>query len=127
MSAHLKQFLKFCAVGGIGLLINLGITYTGVALGLWYLYAFIIGLIISWSCSFVLNAFFTFPEHERAAYLRKYFLFLGNYSIVFVLNIALMYVLTSLVGLHYILSIILCALSTTVLTYSFSKYVIYRP
>ncbi len=125
---NLWQFAKFCTVGGIGLLVNLSITYVGVSiLQVWYLWAFIAGLLISWSCSFVLNAFFTFPEHERAAYLRKYFLFLANYGVVFVLNTVLMYLLTSILGLHYLLSIGVCALSTTLLTYSFSKYVVYRP
>lgn len=127
MQTHLNQFIRFCAVGGIGLLINLAATHIGVTVfGLWYLTAFLIGLFISWTCSFVLNAFITFPEHERAAYLRKYFLFLSNYGVVFVLNMALIYILTSLIGLHYLISIVFCAISTTFLTYSFSKYVIYK-
>ncbi len=126
MSAHLKQFLKFCAVGGIGLLINLGITHAGVTLGLWYLYAFIIGLIISWSCSFVLNAFFTFPEHTHDSYGKKYSLFIASYALVFVLTIGIVYALTSIVGIHYLISICISAVITTLLTYSFSKYVVYR-
>jgi putative flippase GtrA len=122
------QFIRFCLVGGAGLLINLAVTYIGVEmLGLWYLSAFIIGLLVSWTCSFILNALLTFPEHERAAYHKKYMLFMGMYGTVFILNTALMYGLTSLLGVYYPISIVLCAASTLPLTYSFSKYVIYRP
>lgn len=127
MPGHLRQFAIFCAVGGAGLVVNLVITHVGVLLGAWYLYAFVVGLLVSWSCSFVLNAFVTFPEHERARYLRKYLLYLGNYGLVFLLNVALMYALTSLLGIHYLISIVVCAVSTTLLTYSLSKHVIYHP
>jgi len=115
-------------VGGVGLLINLTITYLLVTFfALWYFYSFFIGLLISWTGSFILNAFITFPEHERTAYVHKYFLFLSNYSVVFVLNMTLIYVLTSLLSIYYLISILVCAASTTVLTYSFSKYAVYKP
>jgi len=113
-------------VGGIGLLVNLAITYAGVNIfGLWYLTAFLVGLLISWTCSFVLNALLTFPEHERSAYLKKYLLFLANYGVVIAINMTLVYALTSQLAVHYLISIITSALVTTPLSFSFSKRFIY--
>ncbi len=86
-----------------------------------------VGLFISWSASFVFNAFITFPEHERSAYIKKYFLYISNYGVVFALNTALIYLLTTIVGLHYLVATVICAVSTVFLTYSFSKYVVYKP
>lgn len=127
MQLHLHPFIRFCIVGGIGLLINLSVIYLGVdVFHLWIVPTFMVGLLISWSISFVLNAFITFPEHERSAYYTKYFLYLSNYSIVFALNTVLIYLLTTIVGLHYFIATIICALSTVFLTYSFSKYVVYK-
>lgn len=127
MQLHLHPFIRFCIIGGIGLLINLSIIYLGVDIfHLWIVPAFMVGLLLSWSISFVLNAFITFPEHERSAYLKKYFLYLSSYSGVFVLNTILIYLLTTMLGLHYLIATIICALSTVFLTYSFSKYVIYK-
>ncbi len=127
MHKNFWQFIKFCTVGGIGLLINLGITHGLVVWAqVWYLWAFVLALLFSWSLTFVLNAFFTFPEHERSAYLKKYFLFLASYGLVFCINTAIVYVGTSILGLHYLISICISALITTLLTFSISKHVIYH-
>ena len=122
------QFIRFCLVGGAGLLVNLAVTHLGVTvLHLWYFWAFCIGIIVSWTCSFALNALITFPNHERGSYVKKYLLFIGSYLAVFASNAALVYIATSILGMHYLISIAASAVATTPFSYSFSKYVIYKP
>jgi putative flippase GtrA len=122
------QFIRFCLVGGAGLIVNLAVTYCLVELaGWWYLAAFCVGTLTAWSTSFVLNALVTFPEHARGAYGKKYILYLGLYAAVFVINAALVYTLTSLIGVYYLASIVISALITTLITYQTSKHVIYAP
>lgn len=120
------QFVRFCAVGTAGLLVNLGVTYLGVTFGLWYMWAYVIGLLVSWSVSFGLNALFTFPEHTRGRYAQKYAFFIGNYALMFGLNGTIVYILTSLMGVFYLISIILSAFITTAISYTVSKKFIYR-
>lgn len=128
MRQNFLQFGRFCLVGGIGLLVNLGVTHAGVVLfNLWYFGPYILGVFAGWTSSFVLNALFTFPEHKRASYGRKYALFISMYAIIFATNAAAVYVLTSLLGVHYLVSITASAIATTLLSFSFNKYVIYKP
>lgn len=120
--------MRFCAVGGAGLLVNLAVTYTFVTVfGFWYFWAYIIGVLCGWTCSFVLNALFTFPAHRKSGYHKKYALFIASYIVIFVINAALVYLLTTLLGIHYLVSISASALTTTLLSFSFNKHVIYRP
>lgn len=122
------QFLRFCIVGGVGLLVNLGVTHTGVVLlNLWYFGPYILGVFAGWTSSFLLNALFTFPEHKHASYGRKYALFISMYAVIFAINAGMVYTLTSLFGVHYLISITVSALATTLLSFSFNKHVIYKP
>lgn len=121
------QFVRFCIVGGSGLLINLAITHFGVTiLGWWYFWAYLVATLISWSCMFLANAFFTFPHQGDRAYPKKYIGFMLGYGGMFFINSGLVYVFTSNVGIYYMRSIVLATVVTTGLTFAFSKYVIYK-
>ncbi|MDB5225314.1 MAG: hypothetical protein JWL87_266 [Candidatus Adlerbacteria bacterium] len=127
MKRNLGKFIRFCFVGGTGLIINLAVTHTFVVVfGFWYFWAFTIGVLCGWTCSFVLNALFTFPDHNKSGYHKKYMLFIASYLVIFALNAALVYMLTTLLGIHYLISISISALTTTLLSFSFNKNVIYR-
>lgn len=121
------QFVRFCLVGAIGLFVNLIVTHASVVyLGFWYFWAYCIGVLAGWTSSFLLNATFTFPEHEHSSYATKYGLFVATYAVIFGLNAVLVYLLTSLLGIHYLISISISAITTTLLSFTFNKYVIYK-
>jgi putative flippase GtrA len=120
------QFIRYGIVVFGGLLINLGTTYIGVEVfHLWYFFAFIIGVLTSWTVSFVALAFFVFPEHEHAGYWRRYAQFVVGYSGLFCINAAVVYIGTSIFGLYYLFSIVISAMTTGVPGFLFSKKVVY--
>ncbi len=126
MQKHL-QFIRFCLVGGVGLLVNLAVTHIGVVIfGAWYFWSYLCGVLLGWTSSFILNALFTFPEHQREEYAKKYTLFVATYAVIFALNAGMVYVLTSLMGVHYLISITISAFATTLVSFSFNKHVIYK-
>lgn len=123
----MMQFVRFVLIGGIGMLINMGVTYLGVEyLGLWYLWAFCLAALVGWTAIFIGNALFTFPEHERHSYRRKYVTFILGYTSIFWVNAGLVFVFTSLLSVHYLVSIVLGTIITTLLTFTFNKKVIFR-
>ena len=120
------QFVRFCLVGGAGLLINLLITHVGVVVfHLWYFYAFLVATLFAWTSIFIANAFITFPEHSKSDYRNKYARFLFGYGAIFLINASLVFALTSLLGVPYLISIMFSALVTAGLTFLFSKYAVY--
>lgn len=123
----IKQFALFVLVGGLGMLVNMGVTYAGVNyLHLWYLWSFCLAALIGWTAIFVGNALFTFPEHERHSYVRKYVSFIAGYAALFAANAALVYLCTSFLGIHYLASIVIGSGITTLATFSFSKKIVFR-
>lgn len=66
MKKTLIQFVKFSIVGGIGVLINLGLTYALTQFfGLWYLYSNMIGIACAVVSNFAGNKFWTFQEEKK--------------------------------------------------------------
>ena len=121
------QFAKFVLVGLVGLFLNLGLTYSGVHyLGVWYFWAYCAAALIGWTAIFIGNALFTFPEHERHSYARKYVSFIVGYLGLFWVNALLVYLFASVGGIFYIVSIVLATAVTTLLTFTFSKRVIFH-
>ena len=123
----LSQITYFISVGGIGLLVNLLITYIGVQyFDLWYLWSFFLAALVGWTVIFIGNALFTFPEHERNSYIKKYITFIIGYSVMFSVNASIVFFLTSILSIYYLVSIIIGTIITTLLTFTFNKKVIFR-
>ncbi len=123
----MKEFPRFILVGGAGMLVNMGVTYFGVQyLGLWYLWSFCLATLIGWTVIFIGNVLFTFPGHERHSYGRKYVAFITGYFGVFWVNVAFVYLFTSILSIHYLISIVISTVITTLLTFTFSKHVVFR-
>jgi dolichol-phosphate mannosyltransferase len=60
----IRQFLKYCIVGGSGVVINLGATYLLTErMGMWYILSNCVGISIAMVTNFLLNKYWTFkPE-----------------------------------------------------------------
>ncbi len=121
------QFTRFIVVGGVGLLVSMGITYVEVQyMDMWYLWAYGISVLISWTIIFIGNATITFPDHKRYLYQKKYLSFMGGYLVLFWVNALFVYIFTSLMSFHYLISIVLATIITTALTFSFNKQYIFH-
>jgi dolichol-phosphate mannosyltransferase len=57
----IKQFIQFAIIGGIGVFINLGITWALTEkLGIYYLISNFLGICVAMVCNFMGNKFWTF-------------------------------------------------------------------
>jgi len=103
-----SRYPRFFVVGVIGFTSNflLSALLTEV-FELWYLISVIIGTIVSWTVAFLLNSFFTFKGHSRENYSSKYFKNILLYTILAPIGFGLIYLLTSVAGLHYLISLTL--------------------
>jgi putative flippase GtrA len=101
-----KQFVKFCMVGGLSALINF-VIYEGAisGFGMWYIWAAVWAYGLSAVLNFLLNKFWTFrnPERGRTA-VGQLMKFTTVIATGLGLNVLLIYALTDMVGLHYRLS-----------------------
>lgn len=126
-SATIKQFVRFCLIGGAGLVVILALTHIGVRfLHLWYFSAYLISTLLGWSIVFVLNVLWTFHDTEHPRHAGHYFGFLAGYVGIYCLNASLVYILTSLLGIHYLISITFSSGVGAVFSFLFNKYVIFR-
>lgn len=123
----LHRYPHFFVVNVAGLLINLLCTalFTEV-FGLFYLLSYIIGTLTNWTFNFVGNSYLTFKDHDRSGQGRRYLKFLMLYGAVALLNFTTVYILTSLLGLHYLISIILTSGFYSFLTYALLKNAIFK-
>lgn len=125
--AILKQFLRFCIIGGVGLATILAFTHIGVQfLHLWYFSAYLIATLAGWSIVFLFNMLWTFPDVERPRHAGHYLAFLAGYAGIFCMNASLVYILTSLLGIYYLISITCASSVGAIFSFLFNKYVIFR-
>jgi putative flippase GtrA len=121
------QFIIFAVVGGGGLIINLAVSYALTTYaGLWYFFSFIIATFVSWTFVFLANSLITFAGHSKERYARRYATFMTGYLAIFCVNAALVYALSSLLHVYYLLSITLVTLCSAVVTFFFSKRHVYH-
>jgi putative flippase GtrA len=128
--SEIQRLGFFVFAGAAGLLINLSLTYFLTEyVRVWYLWSFCIGTIVSWTCSFFLNAFLTFNYRPNALrdWCTRYLLYVMGYLGFFWINIGIVYAGTSIMGLPYLVSISLSAVATTAGTYLMSRSVVFSP
>lgn len=103
---ELIRFIKFCVVGGSGVLVNMGLLWllTEFA-GLYYLLSSAIGIETSIITNFILNNFFTFSDRRSEGLFLKRLLRFNLVSLAGLgINMALLWFLTSVLGVYYLIS-----------------------
>ena len=120
----LKQFIKFCFVGGTAALINFSLLYGLVEyFGVWYVLANLAGGFVSAVFNFFSNKFWTFRNREKG---RKFFEQGVKFSLVLIsgvlLNTLLIYLITELFGLDYRLSWIFSTGLVTFWNYGLNRF-----
>jgi dolichol-phosphate mannosyltransferase len=105
---ELWRFLKFCAVGLSGVLVNIGLLWllTEFA-GLFYLLSAAISIESSIISNFVLNDYFTFRD-RRSPQAKSFLSRLLKFNLVSLaglgINMAVLWLLTEVFGIYYLLS-----------------------
>jgi dolichol-phosphate mannosyltransferase len=101
------QFIKFCMVGGFGVLVNLGTLWLLVEYGkLWYIFGSVGGIICSITSNFTFNKFWTFKRKftKLTTLLYEY----AKYWTVSIFTICTqlggLYILVEFIHLWYILA-----------------------
>ncbi len=117
----LTRFVKFCIVGASGTLVNMSLLWllTEFA-GLPYLVSAVIGIETSIVSNFTFHDFFTFSD-RRSTTAMVFFRRLLKYNLIslagLAINMGVLWALTELVGLYYLLSNLVGIASTTVSRY----------
>ena len=105
---ELTRFVRFCLVGASGVLVNMGLLWllTEFA-GLFYLLSAAISIESSIISNFLLNDLFTFPD-RRAKGVKHLLKRLWKFNVVSLaglgLNMAVLWLLTDIWGIYYLLS-----------------------
>ncbi len=121
-----KRYPWFFAVGILALILNIIITWIFAdILDWWYLISFILATFITWSVSFLSNSILTFRGHKHENLGVAYIKFIAMYSILSIPVFVIVYILTSILGVHYLISVIIINAPVSLLTFMFNKRVIF--
>ncbi len=125
--SEFRRFPVFIITGVTGFGVNLIVSFllTEYA-SLWYMYSVVIGAIVSWTVVFFLNSYSTFRGHSREQYVVTYFKNMSVYLISAPIGFALVYALTSHVGIHYLASQILVVGTISVISFIVQKRYVFK-
>lgn len=122
----IMEFAQYGVGGGVACAVN----FTSLFLltekaGLHYLVSAFISYPLAFLVGFLFQAFITFKYTDRLAYTMAWFFF--HQSIGFGLFIVLMYGITDLLGIYYLVSFVISAGIVYIFNFSFSKLLVFRP
>ncbi|MCJ7639272.1 MAG: GtrA family protein [Euryarchaeota archaeon] len=106
-SGEFHRFLKFCAVGGVGAILNLVVLYSLTELGVFYLISGLLGMEAGLLSNFFLNRSWTFKDRQGRGLSYVLTALYRDHAVRFVgivLNLLILWILTSFFGLYYLLS-----------------------
>lgn len=109
-TGHIGRFLRFCLVGFSGVFVNEGALqlFTEVG-GLYYLYSSLLAVEVAIVSNFLLNEFWTFRDRSSqlssgSNRLKRFLKFNLICALGGVLNVSVLWALTDLAGLNYLIS-----------------------
>lgn len=124
--AAFKRYPLFVIMAGVGFLANLAVTAALTEIfHVFYLFSYIAGTIVNWTINFFLNSQITFRGCLKNKLLLRYSKFIIFFAAVHAVNMATVYLLTSVIGIHYLISIIGASALYSIVTYTFAKNIIF--
>ncbi len=115
-----SRFIKFCIVGGVGTLINMGLLWAFTELfGIYYLISSILAIEFSIISNFFLNEIWTWSDrktHGRNRFIR----FLkcnAGYSVGILVNVSMLGLLTSIFDINYLVSNLIAIIFSTLINF----------
>ena len=122
-----KRYPHFIMIGLTGFVINLVLTAVFTEFfDLWYLLSYIMAALLSWVFNFYMNSRFTFRGHNSEHSLKRYIFYLQTYGMMGLASLALVYILTSIAGMYYLLSIFIVSAIMSLATFVFNKKVVFK-
>jgi dolichol-phosphate mannosyltransferase len=127
-TGELKRLVKYCTVGCLGVVVNMGVLTTLTAVGVGYLTAGIVAVETAIGTNFLLNEFWSFADFSRQRQgvrprLKRFLTFhlfcIGGAGIY----LALLYLLTASLGCYYLLSSLLGIAAATIWNYGMNANV----
>ncbi|MEK6954506.1 MAG: GtrA family protein [Candidatus Micrarchaeota archaeon] len=115
--AH-RQLLKFALVGAFGSVVNLAMLYLIRELGgVHYIFAALLSSQIALTVNFIANDAWTFKGSKRHGYLARF----GRYWLIshgtILLDLGILYFLTTFFSLYYIISMLIAILVSASINY----------
>jgi dolichol-phosphate mannosyltransferase len=118
---------RFALVGATGIAVNQLVLWLGVELaGLHYALAAVVATQCSTTWNFGLNERFVFPYEQRRPLWLRFVAFAGVNNAALVVRVPLLAVLTSGLGINYLLSNLLTLVALFVARYAISDRLIWR-
>jgi dolichol-phosphate mannosyltransferase len=99
-----RRFIKFNLVGLLGVFVNEGILVLLVLGGLYYVYASALAIEVSIVSNFLLNDYWTFHDRRHGHIGSRLVKFNGLMIIGLLVNLAILYLGTNYLSIHYALS-----------------------
>ena len=106
-SGEFHRFLKFCAVGAVGAVLNLVVLYSLTEFGVFYLISGLLGIEAGLLSNFFLNRSWTFKDRQGRGLRYVLTALYRDHAVRFVgivLNLLILLILTSFFGLYYLIS-----------------------
>jgi dolichol-phosphate mannosyltransferase len=106
-SGEFHRFLKFAAVGAVGAILNLAVLYALTGLGVFYLLSGLVGIEAGLLSNFFLNRSWTFKDRQTRGLGYVLTALYRDHAVRFVgivLNLVILWLLTSLFGVYYLTS-----------------------
>lgn len=111
------KFIRFCIVGGSGVIVNIGLLYLLTEFGgLYYLLSSAIAIETSIITNFILNNYWTWKRKSKGFFFR-----LAKFNLVslmaLVINMAILFALTEVVGIWYLVSNLIGIVVATIINF----------
>lgn len=117
-----RRYPIFFIIGVSSFLLNLLLTFIFTeSLHFWYMLSFVIATFITWTFSFIMNSLFTFSGHGKSGYVARYLGYLAIYGAIGLITFTLVYLLTTILGFYYLLSVALVGLLMSFFTFLINK------
>ena len=117
----LIQFIKFGMVGLTNTLLNWLIYYILISLGVFYIFAYVAGFIISILNSYILNTFFVFKKDNRS-HMTSLFKMTLAYSFTMILGSGLLFLLIDIFSISQLIAPVVVLLMTVPINFLINKY-----
>jgi dolichol-phosphate mannosyltransferase len=119
------RLLKFGIVGGSGALIGFGTMYLFTdILNIYYILSYIMSFCISVANNYLWNTLWTFRGSQGS--VKGYSKYIGTSVFTLGVTTLLMYIFTSLIGLHHMVSLIIVTLCGFPINFILSKKIVWR-
>ena len=121
------EFIKFAIIGILNTIIHLAILYSLTEyFHVYYLISSTIGFIFAVTNSFIFNTLWTFKKNIKERIYSRYTKFFIISTIAAIISVSLLYLITELFGIWYVLSQLIATTITLTINFMGNKFWTYR-